>query len=127
MAAAIFGLAFIALLDVAPVAQVLFIFSDPLTLEFGFGVVAAAVVRRGMKGGVVIYFLGAAIAFVAGAWLAIHAQPLTVSMRVMTFGAGAWLLIYAVVAAELHGMRFPPAAAYLGNISIPSTSGTCWS
>lgn len=94
------------------------ILSDPQTLEFGFGVGIAYLVRQGFHRSRPIASLGAAFGlFAAGAYIASQGHLIIGFERLLTYGAGSALLIYAVVAAELNGARFPKWLQYLGAIS----------
>lgn len=105
------------LLDAAPVPQLLGVFSSPLTLEFGFGIIVAALIQHGLTRGSGACLLIGAVAFAVGTWLQIYGQPVSEAVRAMTFGVGAALCIYAIVASELRGAMFSPEMQYLGDIS----------
>jgi peptidoglycan/LPS O-acetylase OafA/YrhL len=117
MKIAIASVCALGLLDAAPVPQLLGVFSSPLTLEFGFGIIVAVLIQHGLRRGGGACLLIGAVAFATGTLLQIYGQPFTEVVRVMTFGAGAALCIYAIVVSELRGAMFPPAMQYLGDIS----------
>lgn len=110
------GLAAVALLDALAVSLP-GVWSNPLTLEFGLGVIIAAVVRAGVVKLAWTCLIGAAAAFTIGGYLHIYCAPVANGWRAATFGVGAALLIYATVAAELRGQKFPLSLQYLGNMS----------
>jgi exopolysaccharide production protein ExoZ len=94
------------------------VYSDPLTLEFGFGIWIAFVVRAGFHPswprttGIL-----AACFFGVGAYIASGGHWITGFQRVGTYGIGSALLIYCVVAGELNGATFPRWLQYLGAMS----------
>jgi exopolysaccharide production protein ExoZ len=93
------------------------IIGSPMILEFGFGVIIAFVIKRGVTmlwplsiaAGLSLLTLGAAGQVSMG--------PLSEMSRAATCGAGSAFLIYAIVASELRGARFPGWLQYLGDIS----------
>jgi len=94
------------------------IYSAPLTLEFGFGVCIAYLVKLGFhpswpRAAVVL----AICLFGAGAYIAAGGHWIEGLPRVATYGIGSALLIYAVVAGELNGATFPRWLQYLGAMS----------
>jgi exopolysaccharide production protein ExoZ len=117
MKVAIASVCALGLLDAAPVPQLLGVFSSPLTLEFGFGIIVAALIQYGLRRGIGACLFVGAVAFAAGTWLNIYGQPVSEAVRAMTFGVGAAMCIYAIVASELRGAMFPPEMQYLGDIS----------
>jgi exopolysaccharide production protein ExoZ len=95
------------------------IYSHPLILEFGGGVLIAYLVR--IKGKLpLLPYIGTISAglFAAGwYWIFVHGSSAPQFARVPTYGLGAALLIYAVVSAELHGASFSPILQWFGSIS----------
>ena len=118
MAVSVCGVLIVALLTFLPAPLKMAVWSSPLTLEFGFGILIAAVTQSaGFTRFGPLCLVGAAIAFAAGAYVQINSQPVSNAMRAATFGVGAALLIYATVAAEARGMKFSRTLQYFGDIS----------
>jgi peptidoglycan/LPS O-acetylase OafA/YrhL len=94
------------------------IYSDPLTLEFGFGVCIAYVVKLGFHPSWPRAAAALAIClFGAGAYIASGGHWIHGFQRLATYGVGSAVLIYAVVAGELNGAVFPRRLQYLGAMS----------
>jgi exopolysaccharide production protein ExoZ len=95
----------------------LWVYTSPITLEFGFGVMIAHAVGRGFHPSHTLVTIVAATFF-----FGIGAHAATVGHfegfdRVATFGIGSALLVYTVIAAELNGTTFPRWLQYAGAIS----------
>jgi len=94
------------------------IYSDPITLEFGFGVCIACLVKHGFHPSWPRTAAALALClFVAGAYIAAGGHWISGFQRVATYGLGSALLIYAVVVSEIDGARFPKWLQYLGAMS----------
>jgi peptidoglycan/LPS O-acetylase OafA/YrhL len=109
------GIAVVAIIFHLPLG----IYSHPLILEFGAGVIIAYLVR--VKG--TLPFLPSLMAlsvacFAAGwYWIFVHGSSNPQIDRVPTYGLGAALLIYTVVSAEFHGASFSRVLQWFGSIS----------
>jgi hypothetical protein len=95
------------------------LFSDPMMLEFGLGVLIAYGVRLGLPLPSWPKTLAAisVILFAIGGYLCAGGHQIFGFTRVATFGLAGGAAIYAVVAAELAGARFPASLQYLGGMS----------
>ena len=109
------GLAVVAIVFNLPLG----IYSHPLVLEFGAGVVIAYLVR--MKGTLprlpYIATISAALFTAGWYWIFVHGSSHAQFARVPTYGLGAAFIIYAVVSAEFHGASFSRILQWLGSIS----------
>jgi peptidoglycan/LPS O-acetylase OafA/YrhL len=95
----------------------LWVYTGPLTLEFGLGVLIAYVVGRGFRPSRPRFtIIAAALLFAIGGYLA-SLGPFFGFSRVATYGIGSALLIYSVIAGELNGASFPRWLQYAGAIS----------
>lgn len=94
------------------------IYSQPLVLEFGLGMLIAFVVRHNLAFPITPFTATVLAAgfFVLG-WYLICSGIDGSGSRMLTYGFGAAFLIYAVVSAEQHGARFPRWLQFLGAIS----------
>jgi peptidoglycan/LPS O-acetylase OafA/YrhL len=95
----------------------LWVYTDPMTLEFGLGVLIAYIVGHGFypsRPRVTIF--AAALLFAIGGYLASPGQFFGFP-RVATYGLGSALLIYTGIASELNGASFPRWLQYSGAIS----------
>jgi exopolysaccharide production protein ExoZ len=96
----------------------LWLYTNPITLEFGFGVVIAYIVRRGLHPSWPRAAAALAVClFAYGGYIAAFGNQFIGFSRVATFGAGSAVLVYAVVAAELNAASFPRWLQYTGAIS----------
>lgn len=112
------GVCALAIVDLTPLLpRPANIFGNPLTLDFGFGVIIAFITRKGIKELGPICLFGAGVLFTLGAYCEVLEQPVSDTTRFMTFGIGAALLVYSVVAAELNGATFSRTLQYPGDIS----------
>jgi exopolysaccharide production protein ExoZ len=91
-------------------------FSHSLTFEFGFGIIIAAFVRRGLVGLALPSLAVSAVLFAIGGYFHIQG-PVSFPVRSATFGLGGAFLIYAVVVAELKAFSFPKPLQRLGDMS----------
>lgn len=95
------------------------VYCSPLTLEFGFGVGIACLIKLGFHPSRPrVCIATAACFFAAGAYLATDPR-FNGYQRLATYGVGAALIIYSVIASELNGATFPRWLQYLGTISYP--------
>ncbi|MBR0758573.1 acyltransferase [Bradyrhizobium jicamae] len=112
-----------AMLGIAVVAIVLRlplgIYSHPLILEFGAGVLIAYLARVKDRLPMVPYATAASAALFAAGWYWIFVVGASDPQfaRVPTYGLGATLLVYTVVSAEHDGACFSPILQWLGSIS----------
>lgn len=112
-----------AMLGVAVVAIVLHlplgIYSHPLILEFGAGVLIAYLARVKTTLPVLPYTTAVSAALFAAGWYWIFVVGASDPQfaRVPTYGLGAALLVYTVVSAERDGAGFSPILQWLGSIS----------
>jgi exopolysaccharide production protein ExoZ len=94
------------------------IYSYPLTLEFGFGVGIAYLVKIGFHPSWPRVLLPlAALLFAAGAYHVSGGRQFVAFERVLTYGLGSALLIYSVIAGELNGAKFSTWLQQLGAAS----------
>lgn len=90
--------------------------THPLVLEFGFGAVIAYLASKRVSSFPIVAAGVSVILFISGVVIVARA-PIGEYERLCTYGLGAALIIYAVVAAELRGLRFPKFGQYLGEAS----------
>jgi exopolysaccharide production protein ExoZ len=109
------GIAVVAIIFHLPLG----IYSHPLILEFGAGIIIAYLVRR--KGTLpflpYLTVISAALFAAGWYWIFVHGSSDPQLARVPTFGFGAALLIYSVVSAELRGASFSRILQWFGSIS----------
>jgi exopolysaccharide production protein ExoZ len=109
----------LAFLGVAIVADILNfplgLYSSPMVLEFGLGVVIAAMVRGGLhQSWPKLCLLASAILFGGGWYFGCYTEGGT---RLLTYGFGSAFIVYATVAAELNGTKFSRWLQHLGAVS----------
>ena len=94
------------------------IFSHPLVLEFGAGVVIAYLLKNGgLRFSRGILAISAGLFAVGWYWIFVHGSADPQFARVLTYGLAAGLLIHAVVSAEIEGQSFSPILQWFGEIS----------
>ncbi|MET4036843.1 MULTISPECIES: acyltransferase [unclassified Bradyrhizobium] len=97
----------------------LWVYSMPLTLEFGIGVVIAWLVRTGAPCPIPLAAVALGLILFSVGWILMNHgyDEFNTFVRLFTYGTGAGCLIYAVITAELNGAAFPKVLLWLGQIS----------
>ena len=109
------ALAFVIAADVFNIP--LGIYSEPIVLEFGLGVLIAFAVRIKFTPGFPLIAIGLSAALFYTGWHYINKGQSSGGLRLLTYGMGSACLIYAVVLAEHRGARFPVLMQRLGDVS----------
>lgn len=94
--------------------------TDPLTIEFGLGIVVAIATLRAPNHRISVFLITSAsivLFFVGGYMSFLNENGVQGLPRVATFGIGSAFAVYAFVLAEFRGAKFSPVMQYFGAIS----------